>query len=36
MKITPQQLQLLPPIANTATKFYKLNRVLIKQTQNKK
>lgn len=35
LKITAQELRLLPSIANTATKFYKLNRFLVQQAQNK-
>lgn len=35
IKLTTQQLYLLPSIAKTATKFYKLNRILVQQTQNK-
>jgi large subunit ribosomal protein L6 len=34
IKITEQQLHLLPSIAKTATKFYKLNRILTQQAQN--
>ena len=36
IKMTGQQFYLLPSIAKTATKFYKLNRVQIQQNQNKK
>jgi len=35
LKITAQQLHLLPSTAKTATKFYKLNRILVQQNQNK-
>jgi large subunit ribosomal protein L6 len=35
IRITEQKLHLLPSIAKTATNFYKLNRVLVQQTQNK-
>ena len=34
IKMTSQQLYLLPSISKTATKFYKLNRILVKQAQN--
>ena len=33
-KITTQQIRFLPSIAKTAEKFYKLNRILIQQSQN--
>jgi hypothetical protein len=35
IKIKAEQLYLLPSLAKTATKFYKLNRILVQQTQNK-
>ena len=34
IRISNQQLYLLPSISKTATKFYKLNRILVQQNQN--
>ena len=34
LKMTSQQLYFLPSVAKTATKFYKLNRVLVEQAKN--
>jgi len=36
LKITKQQLSLLPSVSKNATQFYQLNRVLVQQNQNQK